>query len=94
MAYRAIVNVLAKITCKKHSDKLNYHFMMTRYAHADPTFDAVAALEAKSCFGCKYKREIFGREICDNADNQNINLIRCSFYERIKIDREKTAGIA
>jgi hypothetical protein len=53
-----------------------------RYGHHDPTFDAVYGRELKDCHGCKHKRMIFDREICDHPAVQNKKLIRCKLFER------------
>ncbi len=66
--------------------------MASKYRYADPTFEAVAAKEAKDCFGCKHKGTILGVELCLHPDKHNKKLIRCADYERLLDDRAKTAG--
>lgn len=56
--------------------------ILKKHYHADPTFDAVAAKEAKDCHGCQFKQLLFAREVCNNPHHKSAKLIRCHLYKR------------
>ena len=52
---------------------------MRSWEFGNPMFVAMRHEEA-SCHGCKFKDEVFGKEICNNPKRIRVDLRRCKLY--------------
>jgi hypothetical protein len=53
---------------------------MRRWEMGDPMMVAMRRQEA-SCDGCKFKEEVWGKEICNNPKLATVELRRCRHYQ-------------